>query len=60
MAVRSGLVRKGDVEFPLSWYVEKRLCRHKQLLLNYMKENSAPETIDFFASLDAWSRCASG
>jgi hypothetical protein len=54
VAVRSGLVRKGDVQFPLSWYVEKRLCRHKQLLLDYMKENAAPETIDFFAGwLDA-------
>jgi len=53
VAVRAGLVRKGDVQFPLSWYAEKRLCRHKQLLLNYMKENAAPETIDFFASLVA-------
>ena len=60
VAVRSGLVRKGDVQFPLSWYVEKRLCRHKQLLLDYMKENAAPETIDFFASLDAWTRCSPG
>ena len=25
-AVRSGLVRKDDVQFPLNWYVEKRLC----------------------------------
>ena len=32
-AVRSGLVRKDDVQFPLSWYVEKRLCGHKKLLL---------------------------
>jgi hypothetical protein len=60
VAVESGLVRKSDVQFPLSWYVEKRLCRHKQLLLDYMKENAAPETIDFFASLDAWTRCSSG
>jgi hypothetical protein len=60
VAVRSGLVRKGDVEFPLSWYVEKRLSRHKQLLLDYMTENAAPETIDFFDSLDAWTRCSSG
>ena len=58
VAVRSGLVRKGDVAFPLSWYVEKRLCRHKQVLLDYMKENAAPETIDFFASLDSWARCS--
>ena len=60
VAVRSGLVRQGDVDFPLTWYAEKRLCRHKQLLLDYMKENAAPETIEFFASLDAWTRCSSG
>ena len=59
VAVRSGLVRKDDVAFPLSWYVEKRLRRHKQLLLGYMKENAAPETTDFFTSLDAWTRCSS-
>ena len=60
VAVRSGLVRKDDVKFPLSWYVEKRLCRRKQLILDYIKDNAAPETIDFFASLDAWARCSSG
>ena len=60
VAVRSGLVRRDDVKFPLTWYVEKRLCRRKQLLLDYMKENAAPETIDFFTSLDAWTRCSSG
>ena len=60
VAVRSDLVRRNDVAFPLTWYVEKRLCRRKQLLLDYMKENAAPETIDFFASLDAWTRCSSG
>jgi hypothetical protein len=59
VAIRSGLVRKDDVKFPLSWYVEKRLCKRKTLLLNYMKEYSAPETIDFFASLDAWTQCSS-
>ena len=32
-AVRSGLVRRDDIQFPLNWYVEKRLCPHKQLLL---------------------------
>jgi hypothetical protein len=58
VAIRSGLVRKSDVAFPLSWYVEKRLCRHKQVLLDYMKENAAPETIEFFASLDSWARCS--
>ena len=60
VAVRSGLVRKDDVKFPLSWYVEKRLCRRKQLLVDYMKDNAAPETLEFFASLGAWTRCPSG
>ena len=60
VAVESGLVRKDDVAFPLSWLREKRLCRHKQVLLDYMKENAAPETTDFFASLDVWTRCSSG
>ena len=27
--VSSGLVRKEDVRFPLSWYLEKRLCGHR-------------------------------
>ena len=39
-AVRSGLVRRDDVKFPLNWYVEKRLCAHKKLLLQYIDENS--------------------
>ena len=58
-AVRSGLVRKDDVRFPLKWYVEKRLCRHKKLLLAYMAENSTIESKQFFESLDAWQRCSS-
>jgi hypothetical protein len=58
-AVRSGLVRKGDVTFPLAWYVEKRLCRHKTLVINYIDTNSAPEAKHFFESLDAWQRCSS-
>jgi hypothetical protein len=57
-AVRSGLVRKDDVQFPLSWYVEKRLCGHKTLLLAYIAANSAPESAQYFESLDAWQRCA--
>ena len=57
-AVRSGLVRKEDVRFPLEWYVEKRLCRHKKLLLAYMAENSTIESKQFFESLDAWQRCS--
>jgi hypothetical protein len=56
-AVRSGLVRRDDVQFPLNWYVEKRLCPHKKLLLTYIAENSADEARQFFESLDAWPRC---
>ena len=59
-AVRSGLVRQEEVRFPLGWYVEKRLCRHKKLLLAYMAENSTNESRQFFESLDAWQRCSSG
>ena len=58
-AVRSGLVRKDDVQFPLNWYVEKRLCPHKKLLLAYIAENSTAESKQFFESLDAWQRCPS-
>jgi hypothetical protein len=58
-AVRSGLVRKDDVQFPLSWYVEKRLCGHKKLLLAYIATNSTPEPAQFFESLEAWQRCPS-
>jgi hypothetical protein len=57
-AVRLGLVRKEDVRFPLEWYVEKRICRHKKLLLAYMAENSTIESKEFFESLDAWQRCS--
>jgi hypothetical protein len=58
-AVRSGLVRKDDVQFPLNWYVEKRLCPHKKLLIAYITENSTSESKQFFESLDAWQRCPS-
>jgi len=58
-AVRSGLVRPEDVRFPLEWYVEKRICSHKKLLLLYMAENSTMESKQFFESLDAWRRCSS-
>ena len=58
-AVRSGLYRHEDVRFPLEWYVEKRMCRHKKLLLSYMAENSTSESKQFFESLDAWRRCSS-
>ena len=56
-AVRSGLVRLDDVRFPLEWYVEKRICRHKKLLLAHMAENSTIESTQFFESLEAWRRC---
>ncbi len=56
-AVRSGLVRKEDIEFPLSWYVEKRLCGHRKLLLAYIAINSTPLAAQYFESLDAWQRC---
>jgi hypothetical protein len=39
--------------FPLGWNVEKRMCRHKKLLLAYMAENSTIESKQFFESLDA-------
>jgi hypothetical protein len=58
-AVRSGLVRKEDVRFPLEWYVEKRLCGNKKLLLSYMAEYSTIESQQFFESLEAWQRCSS-
>jgi hypothetical protein len=57
-AVRSGLVRRDDVTFPLHWYVEKRLCPHKQLLLSYIAEYSVDESREYFESLDAWQRCS--
>jgi hypothetical protein len=56
-AVRSGLIRLDDVRFPLDWYVEKRMCGHKKLLLAYMDEYSTIESRQFFESLDAWQRC---
>lgn len=56
-AVRSDLVRIEDVRFPLSWYAAKRMCPHKQLFESYMKENAAPETLNFFERLDEWKNC---
>ena len=58
-AVGSGLVRRNDVIFPLNWYVEKRLCKHKKLLLAYIGEYSVREAVQFLESLDSWQRCAS-
>ncbi len=59
-AVNSGLVRQEDVRFPLEWYVEKRICRHKKLILTYMAEYSTSGSRQFFESLEAWRRCAPG
>ena len=59
-AVRSGLVRRDDVTFPLNWYVEKRLCKYKKLLLDYIAQNSVVESRQFLESLDAWQRCSPG
>lgn len=56
-AVRSELVRIEDVKFPLSWYAAKRMCPRKQLFESYMKENAAPETLQFFQRLDEWRNC---
>lgn len=56
-AVRSGLVRIEDVKFPLSWYAAKRMCPRKQLFDAYMRENAAPETLQFFQRLDEWRNC---
>ncbi len=56
-AVRSDLVRIEDVKFPLTWYAAKRMCPRKQLFETYMKENSAPETLQFFQRLDEWRNC---
>lgn len=56
-AVRSELVRIEDVRFPLSWYAAKRMCPRKQLFEAYMKENAAPETLQFFQRLDEWRNC---
>ncbi len=59
-SIRSGLVRKDDAQFPLSWYVEKRLCGHRKLILAYIAANSTPESAQYFESLESWQRCPSG
>ena len=56
-AVRSDLVKIEDVRFPLSWYAAKRMCPRKQLFEAYLKENAAPETLQFFQRLDEWNNC---
>lgn len=57
-AVRSDLVKAEDVRFPLSWYAEKRMCPRRKLFEDYMKENAAPETLQFFERLEEWRSCA--
>lgn len=57
VAVRSDLVKVEDVRFPLTWYADKRMCARKKLFEDYMKENAAPETLQFFERLDEWKRC---
>jgi hypothetical protein len=59
-AARSGLVKRDDVRFPLSWYVTYRFCDHKKLLAAYMTKYSAPETLQFFESLEEWQKCRPG
>jgi haloacid dehalogenase-like hydrolase len=61
----TGLVYQPMVELlaflrAINWYVEKRLCPHKKLLLAYIAENSTAESRQFFESLDAWQRCPAG
>ena len=56
-AVRSDLVKIEDVRFPLTWYAAKRMCPRKQLFEDYMKENAAPETLQFFQRLEEWRDC---
>lgn len=56
-AITSGLVRREDVRFPLSWYAAERMCPHKRIFEPYMRENAAPETLRFFSSLAEWNRC---
>lgn len=57
IAVRSSLVRVEDVRYPLSWYVSHRMCAKKSLFEDYMKENAAAETLQFFERLDEWHQC---
>jgi hypothetical protein len=33
------------------------MCPRKQLFENYMKENAAPETLQFFQRLEEWRNC---
>ncbi|QEI11863.1 hypothetical protein [Cellvibrio japonicus] len=57
IAVRSSLVQIDDVRYPLSWYVGHRMCAKKALFEDYIKENAARETLQFFERLDEWNQC---
>lgn len=59
IAVRSSLVKIEDVRYPLSWYVSHRMCNKKSLFEDYMKENAAAETLQFFERLTEWHECKS-
>ena len=59
VAIRSQLVKQADVRFPISWYTRERLCPERALFDRYMKTNSAPETMAFFAALPEWACSAS-
>lgn len=37
-----------------------RLCPRKALFENYMKDNAAPETLQFLQRLEEWNRCPAG
>ncbi len=58
IAVRSSLVKIEDVRYPLNWYVSHRMCARKSLFEDYMKENAATETLQFFQRLDEWNQCS--
>jgi len=54
-AVKSNLVKIGDVRFPLSWYARHRMSERKELFENYMVKFSPPETLKFFRGLKEWN-----
>jgi hypothetical protein len=56
-AITSGLIRREDVRFPLSWYAAQRMCPHKRIFEPYLRENAAPETLAFFSGLAEWNNC---
>jgi hypothetical protein len=49
---------EGDEDgFPLTWYAAKRLCPRKKLFEDYIRENAAPETLQFLQRLEEWRNC---